>query len=51
MWPNLARVIDLPECMGRREREHNFDEMSPNVTCATWSDEERQHTREYLGKL
>jgi amino acid adenylation domain-containing protein len=61
-WEVLNRPGPLPEVWMRArsailrsltrwnflEREHNFDEMFPNVTCATWSDEERQHTREYL---
>ena len=29
------------------EREYNLDEMFPNAS-ATWSEEERQHTREYF---
>ena len=60
-WEVLNRPGPLPELWMRArsailrsltrwnflEREHNFDEMFPNATCATWSDEERQHTREY----
>ena len=60
-WEVLNRPGPLPELWMRArlailrsltrwnflEREHNFDEMFPNATSATWSDEERQHTREY----
>jgi thioesterase domain-containing protein len=60
-WEVLNRPRPLPELWRRArlailrsltrwdflEREHSFDEMFPDATRATWSDEEHQHTREY----